>query len=643
MRGYYFSMDLSEFTPPARLSLTDQEISQRLGAATADEAGMIAAMDFLEEQTALRDQDNKATDEWLARMRESSDPRASIALTNFERQKQGLEPLPLVPPVPEYPVFNNPPAESNPEETPIVLESEPTNEGSAEAAAEEFEELLQTTEPASEAEPEVIQESTEVPPPLEEIPAPVVRGFRLVSAANWILGIGVLAPATAAVISAINGLNFVTSMLAGLVGILVGVKVNVLGLLTARRTHRGLAVATRSTFGVFGAIIPGLFVLLAGFGAVAVIAFASGKYFNNTIVGLSDFSEPLMSIGEFPISLAILVPLGLVLVAAILAVFGGGFARWTKITLGGLVLGGFLAFAIFTISGIDYLNLAGVFQTGEFLIVAPIFALSVSVLAYGLDGESLAAAAWGAKRKSLTWPIFVFGFVLPFLTYGHFAALLNGHDFADGSEVIQFLLSAGNQVSATILVDGAIVSVIGLLFVGISKLIEALKTMGTNHIGYGLATLAAALVALFVASIAFVAAEPLVWSLNLTAVLLVPAAAWVGFAMAETLMRRGRYHDASLTRSYGFYGSVNWVAMLGYVVLVAFAFSIIQPLPGFAWLGFLIGNIGFSLSSTFGALSLMIASIIFTLATGFPRIIRQQRETKAVEDRRFDLVDVVVD
>jgi hypothetical protein len=34
---------------------------------------------------------------------------------------------------------------------------------------------------------------------------------------------------------------------------------------------------------------------------------------------------------------------------------------------------------------------------------------------------------------------------------------------------------------------------------------------------------------------------------------------------------------------------------------------------------------------------------LLTLAIGYPRISRQQRETKAVEERRFDLVDVVVD
>lgn len=653
MRGYYFFMDQSEFTPPVRQSLTDQEISQRLGAATADEAGMLAAMDFLEEQTTLREQDNQATEAWITKMTESSDARAAIALQNLERAKQGLEPLPLVSPVPEFPVFNNPVPETLvPEETPTQSEqtevlAEEVGEGSAEEAAEVFEERVE--EPAEVFE-EPVEEPVEEPanvfsePVVEtEITTPVVRGFRLVSAANWIIVFGILAPALAASISAVSGLNFVTSVLAGLVGILVGAKVNVLGLITAKRTNRGLAVASRATFGVFGAIVPGIAVLVAGLFVLGTIAFAGAKYFNNTIVGLSDFTETLVTVGDVSISFGSTMAGALALVAAVMAIFGGGFSRWTRIVIATVLLGAFLAFAVLTIPNIDYLNLAGVFELNQFLIVAPVFALVVSVFTYGLDGESLATAAWGGSRKTLTWPIFVFGFILPLLTYGHMAALLNGHDFESGTEVVEFLLSAGNQISATLLVDGALIAVLGLLFVGVSKLIEALKTLGTNHIGYGLASLVSSMTVLFVAVFAIFTADPLSLSLNITSLMLVPAASWIGALLTETVMRRGRFHDASLTRSYGFYGSFNWVAMIGLVLSVVFALSVAQPTPAFAWLGFLSSSINFSCDIRVAALLAMGVSILFTLATSFPRIIRQQRETKLVEDRRYDLIDVVVE
>ena len=623
-------MDISEFTPPARLSLTDQEISQRLGAATADEAGMIAAMDFLEEQTNLREQDNKATQEWLDKMEASDDPRAAIAIQNYERAKQGLEPLPLVAPVPEYPTFNP----SQPEPESVV---EPA--GSAEEAAEEFEEIFVKSvepEPATEPEPEVSEK-------LDEIPAPRVRGVKLVSAANWILGIGVLAPAFGASLAALLGLNFVTSILAGLVGVLVGVNVNVLALVTARRTKRGLAVSSRATFGVFGAIVPGLLLLVAGLAAIYATAFASGKFFNNTIVGLGNFDDTIFTLGEVSVTFGAILAVGLVVLVSILAIFGGSFARWSKIVLSVVVLVGFVAYAILTVPGIDYPNLAGQFSLEGFLKVAPLFALVASVFAYGVDGESIAASAWGASRKNLTWPILIFGFLLPLLTFGHIAALLNGHSYDSPLSVIQMLMTSGSALSASIFVDVALVAVVGFIFVGISKLIEALKTIGTNHIGYGLATLTAAVVSVGIAAIALFTTQPLQYSLDLTALLLVPSAYWAGALATETVMRRGKYHDASLTRSYGFYGSFNWLALVGLVLATAGAFAVAKPLPYLPWLGFLSDSIGFRVDIVLAALMALGFAVLFTLATGFPRIFRQQRETKAVEDRRFDLVDVVVD
>ncbi len=639
MRGYYFFMEHSEFMPPQRQSLTDQEISQHLGAAQANEAGMLAAMDFLEQQTKLRELDNASTEAWLAKMKASSDPRAVTALENLERAKAGLSPLPLISPVPEFPVFNP--------STPIAPVSEPSV-GSGEASTDSFEDLIR--QPAIQVATEQVQSpaiepeiSAESPLVANEIPSPVVRGFRLVSAANWVIGFGVLVPAVGASVAAISGLNFVTSILAGLLGVLVGVKVNIFGLVTARRTKRGLAVASRASYGVFGAIVPGISLLLAGLFAIGTIAFASGKYFNNTIVGLEDFKQAIFNVGGFSVSLGTLVAISFVLVAGILAIFGGSFVRWTKIVMATFILLGFVGFAVFTINGIDYMNLAGVFQPDKFLAVAPIFALVVSVFTYGLDGESLAAAAWGAKRKTLTWPIFIFGFLLPLLSYGHIAALLNGHDYSNGFAVIQHLLGSGNLMSSTILVDLSVLAVVSLLLVGVSKLIEALKTLGTNHVGYGLASIVSLAGVLVISVIALFAANPLGLGLNATSILLIPAASWLGTVLTDTLIRRGRYHDASLTRSFGFYGAFNWVALIGFAIAVAAGLSVAKPVGSMVWLGFLSSSTGLSFSLAVSALIAMGIAVVFTLATGFPRISRQQLETKSVEDRKFDLVDVVVE
>lgn len=646
-------MDLSEFTPPARKSLTDEEITQRLGASTADEAGMLAAMDFLEQQTALRDEDNRATEAWIAKMKESTDSRAAIALENLDRSKRGLEPLPLIesapvatptPAVPEFPVFNAPSSISSPLEEPAAEPAIEVIEPLVESVVEPEHEVIEAPEPlavfGAEEAAEVFEEELKAE---ESIPAPTVRGFRLVSAANWIIGVGIFAPAVAASVAAIAGLNFVTSVLAGLVGVLIGVKVNVLGLITARRTKRGLAVASRATYGVFGAILPGLLVLAVGVTNLAAITFAGVKYLNNTIVGLPEFQETLFSLGSLEVKFESIAVMVIVVLAGVLAIFGGSFARWLKISLGGVLLLSFVTLAIVTIPSIDYLNLAGVFQLDKFLLVAPLFALLMSVFSYGLDGESVAAASWGANTKTLTWPILGFGFLLPLLAYGHMAALLNGHTYKGPDQVIEFLLSIGGEFAPTVVVDAAIIGIIALLFVGVSKLIEALKTLGTNHIGFGLASIVSAVFILMVVLESLFVPNALELNISITGLLLVPAAAWSGAVLIETLMRRGAYHDASLTRSYGFYGSVNWVAAFGFVLSVVAGYSVSENFGGFTWLGFLSAATNISVSVVLAALIAMAVSVLFTLATGFPRILRQQRETKLVEDRRFDLVDVVVE
>jgi hypothetical protein len=61
------------------------------------------------------------------------------------------------------------------------------------------------------------------------------------------------------------------------------------------------------------------------------------------------------------------------------------------------------------------------------------------------------------------------------------------------------------------------------------------------------------------------------------------------------------------------------------------------------WLGFLTASTGISVRFDVAALLTVLVALVYTLATGFPRVLRQQRETKQVEDRRFDLLDVVVD
>jgi hypothetical protein len=273
----------------------------------------------------------------------------------------------------------------------------------------------------------------------------------------------------------------------------------------------------------------------------------------------------------------------------------------------------------------------------------PVFVLVAAVLAYGVDGESISIASWGATKKRLGWPVFIFGAILPLLVFSHIAALFNLKNITTGQFAIDFLLSTGGPVVGTGMLYLAIFGLIGVLYMGLMKLIEAVKTLGVNHVGYGLATLVVVVFTSMMAVVGLFSSDPLALVLPVTGLLLVPAAAWIGAVSAETIIRRGKFHDASLTRAYGFYGAVNWVAMAVFVLAVSSAIVFAKPIAIAPWLGSLSAATGFALSVEIAALFALGVAFFLTVLTAIPRILRQQAETRAVEERRFDLIDVVVD
>ena len=86
-------MDSTNFTPPARRSMTDAQIQEALGNAQADEAGITAAMELLETQAQLRDIEKMEFSSWVIEMERIGSPEALLAVENAKRAQQGLEPI----------------------------------------------------------------------------------------------------------------------------------------------------------------------------------------------------------------------------------------------------------------------------------------------------------------------------------------------------------------------------------------------------------------------------------------------------------------------------------------------------------------------------------------------------------------------
>lgn len=92
-------MDSTNFTPPTRRSMTDEEITTALGNAQADEAGITAAMELLETQAQLRDIEKMEFSSWVIEMERNGSPQALLAVENAHRAQKGLEPLAELPSV----------------------------------------------------------------------------------------------------------------------------------------------------------------------------------------------------------------------------------------------------------------------------------------------------------------------------------------------------------------------------------------------------------------------------------------------------------------------------------------------------------------------------------------------------------------
>jgi hypothetical protein len=81
------------FTPPQRQSMSDSELQEALGAAHANEAGILGAMELLEQQSALRETDDQVFNNWVAQLTQIGSREALHAIENAKRAIAGLEPL----------------------------------------------------------------------------------------------------------------------------------------------------------------------------------------------------------------------------------------------------------------------------------------------------------------------------------------------------------------------------------------------------------------------------------------------------------------------------------------------------------------------------------------------------------------------
>lgn len=685
-------MDLSQFKPPVRLSMSDEEIYQALGSAQASEDGIAKAMAIVEEQANLREHDNKLFAEWVALMQASPEPQARIALENVERAKQGLEPLPLTSPNVDVAAALNA-AHEQPESVDIAVEenqSEPVIEEVAvvEVQEEEEEEPLQSifadlpvesipepvfeevvvetievvVEPQITPEVESVEESFDAllaeaaseatssimvtgdsgqPAVTFEVDEPKVENFEVsadedalvieesqvakaksgwwANTSFWVLATGIFVPVVAAFLVLASGVSFGTALVGFSTGLVVNLGLIISAHFTSARSGEPNVVTSRATFGVFGASLPGL----------AAIGFAIALL-NLTAIGATSsfdgvFDTELRFGDEFfaGITYASAIPIALAISALLIAGFAPRAVRWISAVSASALLVAFVVTAVISRELIKFDSIdASVELPGVWLIAAA--TACVGIATYGKAPK--VSGAGPLANTIARWSALTIATVaLPVAVFAHFALVFSQSQPTNGFALLRNLGLGGLPSVASPVLWVVAIALFALLIVLGQIVLTQLRAFGINTLRGWFA-----IVASLAATSILVLPDWATW-LQLSQLLMVPVAAGVGFAVADSLIRRGKYHEASLLRGYGFYGKFNIFAIVGYLASVALGFAISQPTTLAPWFGFA------SWTTPAAPVIVFAAALVWSAATGVPRILVQQREVAEVEQRKASL------
>ncbi len=630
-------MDQSEFKPPVRLSMTDEEIYQALGNAQATEDGLAKAMAIVEEQANLREHDNQLHAEWLARMQASADPLAKIALENVDRLRNGLELLPLEVSEEEIPVVVA--------EVVEIIEIEvPAVEEFVEPERDAFEALL--NEAASEAT-SAISVPDNVPAPAvtfdEDLPVESAEEFKIAAdedalvfeesiekptrsgwranAAFWFITLGLIVPMVVAYLVAAQAVSFGSALSGFALGTLGVVALAISAHFTAQRTGEAFVVTKRAIFGVFGSFVPGLVAIGFAF-SLLILALVSGvQSFSGVFqlgVGFGD-----MVFGSA--SVATVITIATLVVVSLVAGFAQASRRWINIIVSVPLMIAFVVGALATRSQVSFSNIDWSISPMQVLTVAG-FVTFAGIATYG-RAPKVTANAFSKINTFARWSAVGATIVLvPTLVFAHFFLVYDQNLPADGFGLLNvFALVQSPAIATGVLWVGAL-GVVALLFNLSIATLEEVRSFAVNRLTGWFSLV---LVILGSAAVWFVPA----WSswLAVSQLLFVGVSAVVGMQVADSLLRRGAYHESSLLRSYGFYGSFSVFALIGFVAATAAGLAVSAPNSLADWLGF-SGWV-----TPFSPLVAFAFGLVWQLATGFARVKKQQSDVAEVELRKAAL------
>lgn len=727
-------MDSTNFTPPARRSMTDEEITNALGNAQADEAGITAAMELLETQAQLRDIEKMEFSAWVLEMERIGSPEARLAVENAHRAQKGLEPLeelpeaaptvqpiedvvshlnnlyanqpdPIVeeqiqaaeavePIIEEQPAFeasqfDNTPVGSHPVENSTIENLGEEREQVSESAStsnlaelDEFDRLLAADtvvgaeDEITALEEELIEEVVDAPissfesitvvesePGVRFVQESVIEEVKLESTPKinrrsrsssqfwaWLGLSGSVLPLGLAWYVSNLGVSFSQAVTAIFLGSLASALVISVGALAGKRSGLPTLLLSRAPFGVYANAAPAAILTLVRFFWAAAIL-VSLLVLSRDFVGVKSLSNYTATENIYLYIFAFVLIAG----AITLAIFGGRVLFRAQQVVGVV---GVLAATILIVATANSFSISGLLAQPS---TSWTQAFGIAVLTFSVFGLGWTSAGADFARKLATsargaavvgWGALAL-VVVPTVVAAYGLALIGSAKLSNKP------VSISNFEIGTLMGDFASVISPWLGYVllasaglsGIVILAMAIYTsnLSLHSLGVKLKPgLAAPVIAVIVSGLAFSAIYFIgdIWTFlaDYARIAAVPVAAWAGIFISDILIRRIAYHEISLSRSYGFYKSVNVVNLVGWVIATAigFGFTYISQ-PGFSWTGYIadyLVNQDFWATTSFGIVIAFAFASLLPVVFGIPRIKRQEQEVLAIEARRDDLKDI---
>ena len=413
-----------------------------------------------------------------------------------------------------------------------------------------------------------------------------------------------------------------------------------------KRSGLSTLFLSRAAFGVRANLVPSILLLVAKLSLGSILVVSLLAMFNNNIVGLPEFGSTALAVSGANISWMAVLAVAVLVIASVLALFGGKVLYWAQLSVAGIGALAVLLFVAFTIGSLqipaDAFSFSGNWfaLTGLVVLITSTFgALLVNSVADFTRKIPMIAAG----KRVVLFTAIATG-VLPFMIASYAAlqsSALSGavRSAALANPMSAILASVPDWLSSVLLISSALtlLALSSSWLYSSSVSLAAVSLKLRRFVSQPIVLLLAIALSLTLLSLPSSLINPLDAVVSLSSIVVM---SWAGIFVSDIALRRIAYHEISLSRDYGFYRAVNWANIGGFALAVVLGLGFSSTtLAGFEWMGFIANAIGANefAAAHVGALLALVVSSLFPVLFGRKRIKLQEQEVLKIESRKNDL------